>query len=282
MSTIPLPLGGTSPARRVSFGGILDHLADAFSGPMVAGIGADLFAPPADLSPEEQEAHLDLVASRTESASLLRDALRRSGVQPSTVLGRAGSPVGPGNNRNRRRVLTRLVLALRKRFADAARPLVAGARSLVGWLTGFKRDIAVGHGAATMLAHGTTQPPPGVIATTARWVAHQWAYARNFAGQVATGAHVLGKATLSRAAMYADAAWSHFMSIQLETAKLAGKTQARRILGYAEHCASHPERDPPTMGCVDLADMGWVPIDKVVPIGRATCRSRCHCNITFR
>ena len=125
------------------------NLADAFSGPMVAGIGQDYLNPPADLSPEEAEAYLDLIAGRAESVGLVREAARQAGIAPASVLGSAGSPVGPGNNRNRRRVLTRLVLALRDRFARATRPLVERTQSLFGWLTGFKRDITTAHGAET-------------------------------------------------------------------------------------------------------------------------------------
>jgi hypothetical protein len=285
MSALAGTLGGSVPSRGITLSGVLDWLGDTFSGPMVAGVGADLYNPPADLTPEETEAYLDLVASRAESAGLIRDAARRAQVRPSAVVGRVGSPVGPGNNRDRRRVLARLVLTLRSRFADAVRPLVLGAKSLMGWLTGFKRGIAVGHGAAAMLAHGTTAPAPGILATTARWVARQWGYARNFAGQVATGAHVLGNATLARAAMYADSAWGSFMGAILEAKRLEGYTQVRRILGLAEdHCrTSFSKRTGvTTMGCVELAKLGWVPIGEVVPIGTATCLSKCHCRYDFK
>jgi hypothetical protein len=260
-------------------GSLLDTFAQAFAGPSFAGIGADLFTPPADLTPEETEAYFDLIAARVESTGVLRDAARKAGVRPSSVLGRVGSPAGPGNNRDRRRVLARLVLALRTRFAAAVKPLVAGARSLTGWFGGFRRQISVAHGAAAMLAHGTVQPTPGIFARAAQAVAKQWGYAKNFATQIATGAHVLGKATLNRAAMYADAAWSHFMNAQLEVAVMTGKTEARRILGYADHCTASKRGTP---GCLELAKLGWVPISKVVPIGRATCGSRCHCHISFR
>lgn len=262
-------------------GGLLDRFAGLFAAPQVAGIGADLLGGiPADLTPEEQEAYLDLLASRAEAVGLVRDAARRSGVAGTQVLGRVGSPVGPGNNRNRRRVLARLVLSLRDRFARAARPLVAGASSLVSWLTGFRRQLTVGHGAAALLAHGTATPTPGILAGAARWVAKQWGYAGKFAGQIATGAHVLGKATLNRAASYADMAWTQFMAVQLEVAVMQGKTQARRILGYADHCRDSAKHG--THGCVELAAKGWVDINTVVPIGQATCRSMCHCSIAFQ
>lgn len=262
-----------------TFGGLLDQFARAFGGVPLTSPADPLAGMPPDLSPEEVEAYLDLVVSRAEQVGLVRDAARAARIKPSEVLGRTGTPAGPGNNRDRRRVLARLVLAVRTRFARLARPLVEGAQSLMGWFGGFRRQITTAHGAAAMLAHGTTAPEPGVIASTARFVARQWGYARNFATQIATGAHVLGKATLSRAAMYADAAWTHFMGLQLQTAIMAGKTEARRILGFADHCTTSKAGTP---GCVELARKGWVDINTVVPIGKATCRSRCHCSITFR
>ena len=279
MTTINRPFGGSAGSRPGRLSGVLDWLADAFSGPMVAGIGQDYLNPPADLSPEEAEAYLDLLASRAESAGLVRESARKAGVSPAVVLGGPSSPAGPGNNRNRRRALAKLILSLRDRMARTARRLVDGAVSLVSWLAGFKRDISVGHGAAAMIAEGATAPNRSIFARTAKVVAFHWGKARNFAGQIATGAHVLGKATIARAAMYADAAWATFMNAQVDVAKLQGYAFAKRILGASEdHCHNSRWRH----GCVELAARGWVAIDEVAPIGSATCLSRCHCRYQFK
>lgn len=289
MATVPIPFDSSrprTPSRASLFARTLDRLADAFSGPMVAGIGADLFNPavPIDgsLTPEEQDALRELDAARRESESLVREAARKSRQRLVTVLGETGSPAGPSSGGPRRNVLTRLVLAARDRFAAGFRLLLSGGRSLFAWLASFRHDIAVTHGAAGMLAHGTRAMEPGPMARIARAVARQWSYARHFAAQVGSGVLLLGKGAVARAAMYADAAWATFMNAQIEVAKLAGKTQARRILGFAEsHCHdSTSKRTGQTRpGCVELARMGWVPIGEIVPIGQATCLSACHCRV---
>jgi hypothetical protein len=70
-----------------------------------------------------------------------------------------------------------------------------------------------------------------------------------------------------------------FENWRLWSAGISGFTEARRILGPNEnHC--HDTHDRP--GCIELSALGWVPIDKFVPIGSATCREHCKCRADFR
>lgn len=70
-----------------------------------------------------------------------------------------------------------------------------------------------------------------------------------------------------------------FENWRLWSASVSGYTEARRILGVNEnHCHDTHER----LGCIELARLGWVPIDKFVPIGLATCRQHCKCRADFR
>lgn len=71
---------------------------------------------------------------------------------------------------------------------------------------------------------------------------------------------------------------SLFENWRLRSARIAGYTEGRRVLGVAEHC--EPSKDRP--GCVELAKLGWMPIEQVVPIGDATCLDNCKCTILTR
>jgi hypothetical protein len=70
-----------------------------------------------------------------------------------------------------------------------------------------------------------------------------------------------------------------YQNAKLEAGKRKGHNEARRILGENEnHC--HDSADKP--GCIELESLGWVRIDKIVPIGDATCRGNCLCQIETR
>ncbi len=57
-----------------------------------------------------------------------------------------------------------------------------------------------------------------------------------------------------------------------------GYREARRVLTPADHC--HDSDDRP--GCVELAALGWVPIQQVVRLGDATCRQHCKCVMEYQ
>ena len=92
---------------------------------------------------------------------------------------------------------------------------------------------------------------------------------------------------INRTSMYAEATYATFSGSEKKREQARGTIQARRILDPgALHCDVDPEAGTPS--CVDLAvdEMGeplpWQPIEEVVPIGEATCRSRCRCWIEYR
>jgi len=71
---------------------------------------------------------------------------------------------------------------------------------------------------------------------------------------------------------------SIFENFRNVVARQTGYTEARRVLGVAEHC----ERSADRPGCVELAARGWVPIWTMVPLGGATCRDNCKCTVQYR
>jgi hypothetical protein len=92
---------------------------------------------------------------------------------------------------------------------------------------------------------------------------------------------------INRTSMYAEATYSTFSGATDRRERAAGTIQARRILDPgALHCG--PDPDEGTPGCPELAEdekgkpLPWQPIEEVVHIGGATCRSRCRCWIEYR
>ena len=65
---------------------------------------------------------------------------------------------------------------------------------------------------------------------------------------------------------------------RLSEAARQGYREGRRILTPADHCRDSKGRQ----GCVELAALSWVPIERMVKIGEATCRDHCRCRMEFR
>jgi hypothetical protein len=83
----------------------------------------------------------------------------------------------------------------------------------------------------------------------------------------------------ARASLYAGSIYTTFQSAARQAHASAGFTHARRVLdSAAEHCEGHMG----VPGCPELARRGWVEIDKLVPIGDASCRASCRCEVEYQ
>jgi len=101
----------------------------------------------------------------------------------------------------------------------------------------------------------------------------------NFLAEIESGKQPLNGFAVVRAGMYGRAANGIYQNERMRVAAEAGFFEARRKLGpNEEHCESTLNRP----GCVELADMGWMPIAEMIPIGEATCLSHCLCEMEFR
>jgi len=101
----------------------------------------------------------------------------------------------------------------------------------------------------------------------------------NFLAEIESGDQPLNGFAVMRAGMYARAANGIYENERMRVAAEAGYREARRKLGPNEnHCETTLNRP----GCIDLAAMGWIPIDQMIPIGAATCLSHCLCGMEFR
>jgi hypothetical protein len=106
-------------------------------------------------------------------------------------------------------------------------------------------------------------------------VASQFDYMDSFALQLESGK----SAALGRAGMYGEYGNGFFQNIGLDRALKRGFKRAKRILGPNEnHCNDNGERP----GCLELAQIGWMPIRAMVPIGDAACYSNCKCRIIYK
>lgn len=96
---------------------------------------------------------------------------------------------------------------------------------------------------------------------------------------VETGTMAWNGHVRTAAGNFAGAGNGMYQNAKLEIAKRKGHNEARRILGENEnHCIDSDDRP----GCIELADLGWMPISRMTPIGMATCRDNCMCQIETR
>jgi len=86
---------------------------------------------------------------------------------------------------------------------------------------------------------------------------------------IETGAIEFNGHIRTKAQGLARSANNAYQNAKLDIGRRRGHTEARRVLGENEnHCHDSEEK----RGCIELAEMGWMPIGKITKIGDATCR----------
>jgi len=101
----------------------------------------------------------------------------------------------------------------------------------------------------------------------------------NFMEEILSGKQALNGRAVIRAGMYGRAGNSIYQNELLEVATRSGMREGIRDLGETEnHCNDTINRP----GCVELSELGWVPITQLVPLGDASCYSNCLCSYRFR
>lgn len=147
--------------------------------------------------------------------------------------------------------------------------LVDGEMSLAEWQSQMAAQIKTLHVAMGVAAYGGfAAMTPARYGYLGSLIKKQYQYLRDFAAQIASGEQKLDGSLIARAALYSQAGRESYSDILVQIAQDGGCTQARRILGGADHCN----------GCVSEAARGWVPISDSLPIGAAECRSNCRCS----
>lgn len=77
---------------------------------------------------------------------------------------------------------------------------------------------------------------------------------------------------LTRTEMYGDAGVNVYETLRQGVMIDAGFTEAKNILGEANHCAE----------CPALSAAGWMPIADMKPVGSRACMSRDRCTVIYR
>lgn len=147
-----------------------------------------------------------------------------------------------------------------------------GAVSQVEWKLGMKsltRASAVLH--AAVAAGGIKQMSAADMGRVGVFIKRQYEYLNRFEAQIESGEQPLDGRAVQRAMQYARAGYALFGDVEKRKHKEAGYTEARRVLGAAEHCPD----------CEAWAGR-WLPVEVVPPIGAAQCRVNCRCVIEYR
>lgn len=96
---------------------------------------------------------------------------------------------------------------------------------------------------------------------------------------VETGAMAWNGHIIAHAGRLARSVNGAYQNAKLTIGRMKGHDEARRILGENEnHCNDSDDRP----GCIELAEIGWMPILAMTPIGGATCRDNCLCQLQTR
>jgi hypothetical protein len=179
-----------------------------------------------------------------------------------------------------RRSVMRVSANARERLRNETRQLIAGTIMFVVWYERSRNILKALYATIWLLWLG------GFLFDDQSWrdlfyifVLMQFRRFEEFARQLDTGAQALDGTAVSRAGSYGWYGNAFYQNVKLQRGIAMGHDQARRVLGENEnHCTDSAE----TPGCIELADLGWMPINHIVPLGGATCRANCLCQIETR
>jgi hypothetical protein len=151
--------------------------------------------------------------------------------------------------------------------------LVDGKMDLAEWQTQMMQQIKTTHLAAGAMQRGgwqqMTQSDYGRVGQIVR---REYAFLRDFAGQISNGTQKLDGSLVSRAGLYGQGGrtgYHRFWRMDMEN---SGFDQERSILNPAEHCQL----------CIEQAELGWQPIGQMIPIGSRTCLSNDRCDVEYK
>jgi hypothetical protein len=170
-----------------------------------------------------------------------------------------------------RRLLHGVVAAVRPVVLSVTDALIAGSLRLAGWFRSMRDALVPGYFAGALAVLDDPDPPPADVAAIVAEANRQVGYLGRFRGEIAAAAHILGPATLARAAMYGDAPWSVAMNVQRAEKIRDGLRSEKNQLGISDHCPD----------CIDQSLAGLVPIGTLIPPGERQCLTRCRCWLSY-
>lgn len=160
-----------------------------------------------------------------------------------------------------------------ERMAALSHQLQGGSLDLAAWQEQMHLEIKALHINASELAHGgRAQMSQADFGRTGRILRDQYAFLRDWANDIASGAAPTDGRLPARSTLYADAARATFEGVRARDQRSAGVRFERNVLHASESCA----------GCIAENGRGWVEIGSLVPPGsRLPCRVRCRCSVTY-
>jgi hypothetical protein len=171
-----------------------------------------------------------------------------------------------------RQALDTALRSSQARMLTAAARLRSGSVSVSEWARVMRDEITNVHLYGASLARGgwaqLTASELSLVQSEIYW---QLQYLERFIKQIEDGLKLDGRFTI-RVGMYANAARHTYDVIMREVQAEAGKREERNLLHPADHCA----------GCLEAAEMGWVPLGTLPLIGERDCYSNCRCTIEYR
>lgn len=119
---------------------------------------------------------------------------------------------------------------------------------------------------------GLEQMTPERWGTVGAYLRKQYAFLNEFGRQIEQGKVIVEAQFTRRAQLYADSLRAIYFRGEVETAKLAGYRQSRRILNALESCRQ----------CREWAQKGFVELELQPPIGSLICGQFCRCELEYR
>ena len=145
--------------------------------------------------------------------------------------------------------------------------------SIESWHRKMVDEIKMLHGALMIAAKGGGSLDDLDMAALEVTVRDQVGYLDDFAVDLSNGSIPMDGRVVSRALMYANAAWATFeerMGERMVDHKREAKWE-RRMLSDAEHCED----------CVKESKRGWRRIGQLAPIGTLQCLTNCKCHFEY-
>jgi len=171
----------------------------------------------------------------------------------------------------------RLANGVQSDLRQLTRLLNSGDITIDQWYRRMKVEIRLSYRASIVAAEGGF-----ANMTPAKWgrfgamIKAEYKFLDNFLNDVRSGKSK-GMRRMWRAGQYGRSLSRFYENWRLTQHKELGYSMGRRRLGRAEHCRTSRGLE----GCVELAELGWVTIDEVVPIGETPCNGGCHCSIEY-
>jgi len=165
-------------------------------------------------------------------------------------------------------------------MSDLTQQLIDGQITERQWYLSMRKAMKDEYRAAWIASIGGVENYNRSEASKFGWaVRPQYRWLDNFLLEIQSGKQPLNAFAKRRARMYARAANGIYQNNIFKIAQRNGLREAKRNLGESEqHC--HDSKQRP--GCIELAQLGYVPMEQATPIGSATCLSHCLCSWSFR